>query len=195
MPDDVTSLGRFCGNRAHLFPPPIATTKRIAYIKFKSDVSVAHNGFRLEWVANGCGGRFVNKPAGVLMSPNYPDVYPNSVECLWKITVGFGMSIELNVLEYDMESAQECYFDSLTVYGGPDETSPQLSQFCQRRTTNQTVTSTGNNMFVKFKTDGSVRGKGFKATFKTLPQGKWRNIFCQFTYSFILSDTFCQLSA
>ena len=41
---------------------------------------------RLEWVVSGCGGR-LRKPSGRIRSPNYPDVYPTSVECIWHIEV------------------------------------------------------------------------------------------------------------
>ena len=40
------SLGKFCGSSASVFPPQIATAKRFAVVRFASDASVAHNGFR-----------------------------------------------------------------------------------------------------------------------------------------------------
>ena len=36
---------------------------------------------------NGCGGVLRGKPSGRISSPNYPDVYPTSVECVWHIEV------------------------------------------------------------------------------------------------------------
>ena len=84
--DTTESLGKFCGSSASVFPPQIATTKRFAVVRFASDASVAHNGFRLEWMVSGCGGR-LRKPRGRISSPNYPDVYPTSVECIWHIEV------------------------------------------------------------------------------------------------------------
>ena len=86
------------------------------------------------------------------------------------ITTPLGSSVELHITEFDLESAGNCYYDSLTVYGGPDDTSPQLVQMCARQT-NVTVTSNGNNMMVRFISDGSIRGKGFTAEYKTLNQG------------------------
>lgn len=80
----------------------------------------------------GCGGR-LRKPSAYFSSPNYPRVYPLSVECLWYITVDFGMSIELSIIEYDIEGAPNCHWDSLTVYGGEDTTAPQLTQLCQKK--------------------------------------------------------------
>lgn len=44
-------LGHYCRRR----PPPVATSARnnILEINFISDMSVAMNGFRLEWIVNG----------------------------------------------------------------------------------------------------------------------------------------------
>ena len=58
--------------------------------------SVAHNGFRLEWVVEGCRGK-LTKPTGELQSPNYPKVYPKAIECLWFIETEMGKSIELKI--------------------------------------------------------------------------------------------------
>ena len=129
-------------------------------------------------MVSGCGG-VIRKPRGRITSPDYPNVYPNNVECIWYVVAPLGSRIELNVLEYDLEGEADCQFDSLLVYGGPDLTSPRLTQLCQRRTANVTVTSTGNNMVVKFVSDGSIRGKGFAAEFKTLTGGE-----TIFAYSF-----------
>lgn len=111
------------------------------------------------------------------MSPGYPNVYPLDVECIWTIETALGTSIELSISEYDMEGQAECSYDSLSVYGGPDQTSPRLTQLCQRRSTNTTVTASGNKMMVVFKSDGSIRGKGFSARFKTNTQGIHLNIY------------------
>lgn len=40
------TLGRFCG--ANL-PPQVGSTQDRVTVQFMSDMSVAHNGFRLEW--------------------------------------------------------------------------------------------------------------------------------------------------
>jgi hypothetical protein len=45
-PASAESLGRFCGADSAIFPPQIGTSKRYAFVHFKSDHSVAQNGFR-----------------------------------------------------------------------------------------------------------------------------------------------------
>lgn len=64
------------------------------------------------------------------------------------------------------------YFCSLfKVRGGADETSPLLTTLCHRQDKPVIVTSSGNRMYVHFRSDVSIRGKGFRAFFSSLPQG------------------------
>ena len=93
-----------------------------------------------EWTVDGCGG-VMTKLSDTLMSPNYPGVYPSSVECQWYIRTDLGKSIELNIQDFYLEGGGSCDFDSLTVYGGPQFSSPQLIKMCNRNTQNTTVTS------------------------------------------------------
>ena len=75
-----TVIGHYCGNGEDI-PRPIASSKEGVIIRFLSDASVSGNGFRLEWVVDGCGG-IMRKPTGSIMSPNYPNVYPGKKNCI-----------------------------------------------------------------------------------------------------------------
>jgi hypothetical protein len=93
--------------------------------------------------------------------------------------VPLGKKIILTIEDFDIEPAQstegECYYDHLTVYGGSDRNSPQLTQLCAKQTEASVVTSQGSNMLVAFYSDGSVRGKGFHAHYSTTGEGKYGN--------------------
>eukprot|EP00094_Tigriopus_californicus_P007480 TCALIF_07202-PA protein Name:"Similar to CUBN Cubilin (Canis familiaris)" AED:0.20 eAED:0.21 QI:0/0.76/0.57/0.97/0.85/0.88/35/0/3998 len=167
---EQTSVIRICGSEPGRVPAPVATSKRYAFVKFKSDVSLSMNGFRLEYVINGCGEHF-RRPFGSFTSPHYPEAYPVSVECVWYITTDPGTSIELTVDEFDMESHPQCNFDYLAVYGGPDDTSPQLTKLCQSSVRNVTVTASGNHMMIHFRSDSSIAARGFSARFKSKADG------------------------
>ena len=112
-------------------------------------------------------------------SPNYPNIYPNAIECVWLIQTTLGSKIELTITEFDLEPSQHrdgsCNFDELNVYGGPDRTSPRLTHLCQKKTTPTVVTSQGNNMLVTFSSDGSITGKGFDAHYTKKEGGKYLN--------------------
>ena len=55
--------------------------------------------------------------------------------------------------------------------GGPDANSPILTKICQNLNKDYIVTSTGNQMYIKFKTDTSSSGNGFVANYSTIAGG------------------------
>ncbi|WAR06635.1 CUBN-like protein [Mya arenaria] len=129
-----TSLGTFCGTN---LPQPISSSTDKVWINFITDHSVAKNGFRLQYITNGCGG-YLRTPTGSFISPNYPNPYPHRRQCEW------------------------------TIYGGPDDTAPRLAQLCHHQNSPQVLSSPGNTMFVRFKSDGSTAGNGFNVTYRTV---------------------------
>jgi len=48
-------------------------------------------------VSPGCGGRLYME-SGAFNSPNYPDVYPPNVECVWTITSSPGNRVQLSFM-------------------------------------------------------------------------------------------------
>ncbi|XP_069976306.1 cubilin, partial [Penaeus vannamei] len=162
-------IGHYC--RTHP-PPPIGTspTMNVLEVNFVSDYIVADNGFRLEWVVNGCGGE-LTKASGSFHSPNYPNAYPINTDCEWHIRTAPGTKIEITVHDFDLESFGNCVFDSLKIYGGPDASSPELQTLCHRQTNPIIATTQGNRAFLSLHSDQSVRGKGFNATYRTLRDG------------------------
>ncbi len=82
--------------------------------------------------------------------------------------------MQLNITDFDFETSGSsgCHFDGLIVYGGPDATSPNLTQLCHRSSQHASVISTGNTMFVHFYSDSSIRGRGFSAEFEAKDGGR-----------------------
>lgn len=109
-----TQLGTFCGAN---HPGLIHTTQDQLHIQFVSDQSVAGNGFRLEWVIDGCGG-IIRKNSGEFSSPDYPNIYPMNVICIWKLETDPGTKIQLLIKDFDLEGSRICDYDSLTVFAG-----------------------------------------------------------------------------
>ena len=165
--DRATVLGSYCGANV---PSRLSSSTDRLLINFVSDHTVAHNGFRLEWVVEGCGGR-LTKPSGYFFTPNWPNAYPDGVECIWVIEAELGSKVELTITEYQMEGHSDCQYDYLKIYGGPDETSPLLTKLCDSHTVNSVLTSLGNKMLVKFGSDSSRSSKGFNAKYKSIPGG------------------------
>uniref|UniRef100_A0A4W4F6Q8 Cubilin n=1 Tax=Electrophorus electricus TaxID=8005 RepID=A0A4W4F6Q8_ELEEL len=162
-------IGRFCGNT----PPPASTTSGSSlYIVFHSDISIAHTGFRMLWYQNGCGGDLFG-PSGSFTSPGYPNKYPDNRECVWYIQTSPGSSITVTIHEFDIEEHPNCDYDMLEVYGGPDLNAPQLAKLCTTRPPSNPmqVSSTGNAVTVRFKSDENGNGRGFNASWQETQGG------------------------
>jgi len=65
-----------------------------------------------------------------------------------------------------LESQPECGYDNLEIFDGMDTSGRVLGKFCGTRKP-QAVTSTRNEMFIKFFSDASVQKRGFSASHTT----------------------------
>uniref|UniRef100_H3A0P3 Complement C1s n=1 Tax=Latimeria chalumnae TaxID=7897 RepID=H3A0P3_LATCH len=105
---------------------------------------------------------------GEVLSPNFPQGYPNEVERTWNISVPEGFGIELRFTHIDIEPSEGCTYDYVKVTSEDNE----LGLFCgQRQQTKkgsefqETLYSPFNKMTITFKSDFSneVRYTGFAA--------------------------------
>uniref|UniRef100_A0A8C7D526 CUB and Sushi multiple domains 3 n=1 Tax=Oncorhynchus kisutch TaxID=8019 RepID=A0A8C7D526_ONCKI len=100
-----------------------------------------------------CGGN-ITSMNGTIYSPGHPEEYPNFQDCVWSVRVppGNGIYINFTVL------STEPIYDYITVWDGPDQSSPQIGQF-SGNTALESVYSTSNQILIKFHSDFS--GSGF----------------------------------
>ncbi|KAG7527098.1 cubilin [Solea senegalensis] len=160
-------IGTFCG---YTPPPANTTTSSALTVVFRTDRSVSKSGFQMMWYQNGCGGD-LSGPSGSFNSPGYPNKYPENRECLWYISTSPGSSITLTIHEFDVEFHQDCSYDVLEVYGGPDLSAPRLAQLCTTTSSPMRVSSTGHMITVLFKSDAYVSGRGFNASWTEVAGG------------------------
>ncbi|XP_055335662.1 cubilin-like [Paramacrobiotus metropolitanus] len=163
--EDRNPVGRYCGNSP---PKPFQSSSNILYVKFNSDSTGSGPGFRLEWVTHGCGGDInVDRRDSLqnfITSPKYPGNYPPSTTCEWRLmSTEYGYGIMLNITHIDLESHSNCRWDKLEIFNGPDDKSPQVSSVCHSQNGSQTLTSSSPYLFVRFQSDQSKSGMGFKA--------------------------------
>ena len=64
-----------------------------------------------------------------------------------------------------LEHQENCQFDALEIHSGPDENSYQLNKMCGATNSPTVMHTEGNNMYIKFTSDGSVGGAGFSARY------------------------------
>ncbi|KAK2147338.1 hypothetical protein LSH36_558g01028 [Paralvinella palmiformis] len=168
--EDETSpfVGRYCGSQ---LPPAVVSNGNSLWIKFRSDGSLSNNGFRATWNVE-CGGTYTD-PEGEIRSPYFPNPYPNQKECEFVISQPEGSTIVLTFATFDIEaSAQssDCNYDYLEVRNGASESSALVGRLCGS-TIPEPITSSGNAMWLKFHSDGSVQNHGFRATYTTANLG------------------------
>ncbi|KAK5623177.1 CUB and sushi domain-containing protein 3 [Crenichthys baileyi] len=99
-----------------------------------------------------CGGN-VTSMNGTIYSPGHPAEYPHFQDCMWSVRVppGYGIYINFSVIN------TEPIYDYITVWDGPDQTSPQIGQF-SGTSVQEGVSSTANHILIKFHSDFSTSG-------------------------------------
>ncbi|XP_034754496.1 dorsal-ventral patterning tolloid-like protein 1 isoform X1 [Etheostoma cragini] len=152
-------LGRFCGDKV---PDVLISTDSRMWIEFRSSSNWVGKGFAAVYEAI-CGGE-ITKDSGQIQSPNYPDDYRPSKECVWRITVSEGYNVGLSFQAFEIERHDSCAYDYLEVRDGPLETSPLIGRFCGYDKP-EDVRSTSHTLWMKFVSDGTVNKAGFAANF------------------------------
>ncbi|KAM5163755.1 CUB and sushi domain-containing protein 1 [Mantella aurantiaca] len=111
-----------------------------------------------------CGGNLTG-PAGVILSPNYPQPYPPGKECDWRIKVNPDFVIALIFKSFNMEPS----YDFLHIYEGDSSNSPIIGSF-QGSHAPERLESSGDSLFLAFRSDASVGMSGFAIEYKEKPR-------------------------
>ncbi|NXY42567.1 CUBN protein, partial [Ceuthmochares aereus] len=153
-------LGRFCG---HTVPSPIFPQNHVVYLRFKSDFSVAHDGYEITWTSSsdGCGGTLYGS-AGSFASPGYPATYPNNTDCEWAISVPNGQIVTVNFDFISIDDPGDCSSNYLILYNGPDASYPQVGPYCGMDTNIASFTATSHQVYVKFHAEYATLPSGFQ---------------------------------
>ncbi|XP_069334075.1 CUB domain-containing protein 2 [Eulemur rufifrons] len=154
--DKGNLLGRFCGQ---VPPPPFTSSWHVMSVVFHSDKHVASRGFSAGYKKDVCGG-VLTSLSGALTSPEYPNNYPNNVECRWVIRAAGPATIKLVFVDFQVEGNEECTYDYVAVLGGPG---PARGHHYCGSTRPPTLVSLGHELQVVFKSDFNIGGRGFKA--------------------------------
>ncbi|KAK7793278.1 hypothetical protein R5R35_006776 [Gryllus longicercus] len=155
-------LGRFCGN-TQLRDPIVSTGSRMLITYVASNRGQRYKGFAAKYEAV-CGGRLEFKTSGHLESPNFPEDYQPGKECVWRISVPLDYQVALKFQSFEVENHDSCVYDYVEVRDGSVSDSPLIGKFCGYKAPPE-IRSTGNELLVKFVSDGSVQKAGFSAIF------------------------------
>lgn len=118
----------------------------------------------------GCGGRLTGSE-GFLTSPNYPRRYDHELTCIWEIIVEYGHSVNFTIIDLDIEVSTECQFDSL-IFAHDLNFTNQITKICRPIHNAVSFIAEGHVVYVKFESDESANGKGFKIAYDTIVSGE-----------------------
>lgn len=111
----------------------------------------------------GWWGRTRVLPRPILSQP--PGGGPSPAECQAP-GLTLRSSVPQTFNEFEVEQHQECAYDHLELYDGPDSLAPILGRFCGSKKPDPVVAS-GSSLFLRFYSDASVQRKGFQAVHGT----------------------------
>ncbi|XP_045491488.1 LOW QUALITY PROTEIN: cubilin homolog [Colias croceus] len=170
-----TLLGKYCGGSRRI-PPTKTSTYNYLYIGFHSDASVSGSGFFANYTSlyTACGGIFRNT-SGLI---NYPDTdssqgnderfYSNDQSCSWLLIAPEGMIIKITWNRFDIEKQSLCEFDYVELVEiEADNKNDTLGKYCGATAPPALTTST-NQLLIKFVSDNSIKGSGFSMSYAFL---------------------------
>ncbi|KAJ7390406.1 hypothetical protein OS493_025663 [Desmophyllum pertusum] len=105
---------------------------------------------------------------GNFTSPGGYEGYPNDTTCSWFIEAEYNAKIEVTFHDFDLEWSKTCFpYDSVKVSDkcNKSNTWSEFDGHCGNMTS-FTVTSRCETIRLEFKSDDSITGKGFNATYK-----------------------------
>lgn len=127
------SYGKFCSSDSH--PMHLLTTGNHALLRMRSDDSHAGRGFFLKYSIH-CN-RTIRMDSGVIESPNFPNDYPNNLDCAWTIVVTKGNRINMQFSHFYLENDNQfhnetnehiCKYDYLEIADVNFETKTEQGQ-------------------------------------------------------------------
>ncbi|XP_026748193.2 cubilin [Galleria mellonella] len=164
--ENAPLIGKYCG---YFNWKRFISTGNSLYLHFHSDFYMGGAGFKIEWdgTLQGCGGTLTSS-SGSISSPNYPEVYNENAECFYKIITSHGSRIRINFKELDLERTPHCRDDYVEIFDGRDANADSLGKFCYMSPAANSIHTTTNIAFIKFRSDFYMGGKGFLLDYTTV---------------------------
>ncbi|KAF7649375.1 hypothetical protein LDENG_00142420, partial [Lucifuga dentata] len=162
---DSPLIGQFCGTT---LPNPIFPQSNLLYLRFKTDFSVAREGFEATWTSSpqGCGG-ILYGDHGSFASPNFPGTYPNSTRCEWSIKAPRGRVVTVTFAQISIDDPGDCQNNFLKLYDGPNASSLPVGPYCGAETNISPFTASAHQVYIVFQAQYAVLPSGFRLTWSS----------------------------
>ncbi|KAK2167796.1 hypothetical protein LSH36_24g12161 [Paralvinella palmiformis] len=102
-------LHNLCGGNLDILPLMVVSSSKM-FIRFKTDGSTTGNlvGFssRVQFLDGACEtneGKNVYGPSGTIVSPNYPNDYPDGADCVWNFKAPEGQIVQIEFTSLDIQ--------------------------------------------------------------------------------------------
>lgn len=112
----------------------------------------------------------INEKEYIIQSPKYPNSYPTNVDCFHIIKAPeSNMIINIEFREkFEIEESKNCLHDFLQINDGPFGFSKTISKLCGKETSREIFQSSGRYVWLRFYSDKTLTGFGFKLIYKFL---------------------------
>lgn len=101
-----------------------------------------------------------------LQSPNWPDAYRPSKECIWQVKAADNHRVALKFEAFDLEHHDSCAYDYIEIRDGETQESDLIGRYCGLKPPSK-VLSSSQTLFVKFVSDSDVNRAGFLASLQS----------------------------
>ncbi|XP_042150865.1 membrane frizzled-related protein [Oncorhynchus tshawytscha] len=112
-----------------------------------------------------CGGVLTDSE-GSFSSPNHPGSYPPDSLCVWVIRARPPSLVQIHVSSLTIEGPSPCLFDWLELQEEMEQPSV-VTRFCGN-VAPPTVNTNSSTVWVTFRSDGSIGGRGFTAQYHAI---------------------------
>ncbi|XP_025105413.1 deleted in malignant brain tumors 1 protein-like isoform X2 [Pomacea canaliculata] len=182
--DGSTSLSnkltRLCG---HMGRREVYSSGQSLFIRFHSDDSNTGRGFSMMYQAISppdahpdtglaCSDQVlpqaVPSRTQYLKYPSDFNLYINNVDCSWLLQARDDTYVvHVTFLSVDIEDNRDCSYDYVELFAGVDESAVSMGRVCG--STTRDFYSPGINVFIKFHSDSSNNGRGFRLAYQEVP--------------------------
>lgn len=180
----TNQLGVYSGTN---LPASVTSNTGAMLVVFVSDFSTSLQGFNASYTSLGssyCSGvtTLNTSDYGTISDGSGANNYCNNSNCSWLIQPPQATSISLKFTQLDLENSNSAdglpIYDAVEIYDGNSASANLLGIFTGSNIPQQTITSTGGSMFIKFYSDISVTKQGWSANYTST-----QNSYCNSTTS------------
>nr|XP_054765190.1 uncharacterized protein LOC129271967 [Lytechinus pictus] len=138
------------------------------WVRFKADETIANKGFTLYWESfddqASCGSQELLEGSGSVMSPNYPQPYPDNQECTWFIRLpSMNNLVRVEFNAFILEENHD-----FLVLGTGKTINEEVIVILTGDTLPAPVQSASYRMWLQFKSDESFSSTGFSLEYSSI---------------------------